>query len=216
MSAPSCHRLPASAHTSYHALPPRGQLKGQAGPGFPSESWNIGEGPPPLSTLPLPSALQTQSSREGWDCVYLQALPLVYPDLFSPSGLGPGGQPSSAMIYHMTLNREAALSEPQCPHPLNKGLEALRFSTYCSRYLANSPSTSWLANSCIFLDSTHVIGARRSCPSFHLLPPIPSWIAPSMIILITLLSSYHMPGAVLNMPHILIYLVLAIPPGGYY
>ena len=37
---------------SYNTLPPRRQLKGQAGPGFPSDSWDIGEGPSPFHLSP--------------------------------------------------------------------------------------------------------------------------------------------------------------------
>ena len=177
----SCQRLQASAppaHLSYHSLLPRGQLKGQAGPGFPSDSLDIEEGPSRLSTIPLPSALQTQSSREGWGWVYVQALPLGYPELFS--ALRPWAWRSAWLCYYVACDLPQG-SYPLCtsgPHPLNKRSEALTFSTSCSPCLASPPSTSWLVNSYTFLDSTHVIRSlRRSFPNFHLLTPIPSWIA---------------------------------------
>lgn len=50
---------------SHHSPLPKVQLEGQAGPGFPSDSMDIGEGPLCLSTFPLPCALQTQPRREG-------------------------------------------------------------------------------------------------------------------------------------------------------
>ena len=59
----NCQRL--QAHESHHSPLPTVQLKGQAGPGFPSNSLDIGEGPPHLPTFTLPCALQKQPQQRG-------------------------------------------------------------------------------------------------------------------------------------------------------
>lgn len=54
LQAPTAPTSQLRSHDNHHLPLPRVQLKGQAGPGLPSDSMAIREGPPYLPSLPCP------------------------------------------------------------------------------------------------------------------------------------------------------------------